>query len=277
MSNTKKEKFRKDRALRFYSEVLGLERLHYGLWEETDERNIDGVKIAQKRYEDFLVEQALSLFGTPSEALILDVGCGTGIMSESLYKKGFHVEGLSPDLYQKELFEKRTALKFHLARFQNFIPQKKYDLLIMSESSQYIPIDSLFQKARECLKPNGYLMVCDYFRLNCDTGTMGKSGHKLTSFLDASDSNGFVKISQSDITAKTIPTLDTAKIFTEKYILPALDIAREKIEEKYPKIYKVLKWLLRKKIEKARRNLILIDSEEFIKNKCYMFFIFQAK
>ena len=267
MKNTKKEKFRNDRALRFYSIVLGLERLHYGLWEETDERNIEGVKIAQKRYEDFLIEESLLLFDSPSDAHILDVGCGTGIMSESLAKKGFLVEGLSPDMYQKELFEKRTSLKFHLAWFQTFIPQKEYDLLIMSESSQYIPIDLLFQKARECLKPNGYLMVCDYFRLEGDTGTTGKSGHKLGLFLDASDSNGFVKISQSDITAKTIPTLDTAKIFTEKHILPALDIAREKIEEKYPKIFKVLKWLLRKKIEKARQNLILIDSKEFIKNK----------
>ena len=277
MSKAKKETFKKDRALRFYSEVLGLERLHYGLWEDGDPRNIEGAKIAQERYEDFLIKETEALFPNTSQTSILDVGCGTGIMTERLYKKGYNVEGLSPDLYQKEIFEKRVPVKFHLARFQNFIPQKKYDLIIMSESSQYIPIALLFQKVRECLKPGGYLMVCDYFRLDSGTDIMGKSGHKIGLFRESAANNGFENTKELDITLKTIPTLEAAKIFTERYILPSLDIAREKIEEKYPRIYKLLKWLLRKKIEKASKNLILIDPVEFVKNKCYMYFIFRAQ
>ncbi|HSV88250.1 MAG TPA: hypothetical protein VLH61_06375, partial [Bacteroidales bacterium] len=53
----KKEQFKTNRALRFYFEVLGLDRLHYGLWDEADPLTLDGVRIAQKRYEDFLIEE----------------------------------------------------------------------------------------------------------------------------------------------------------------------------------------------------------------------------
>jgi SAM-dependent methyltransferase len=276
MGKTKNEKFRNDRALRFYSEVLGLERLHYGIWKDQDERTLEGAKVAQKRYEDFLIAQIAQIFPDGSQTAVLDVGCGTGVMSESLYKKGYQVEGLSPDLYQKEVFERRLPVKFHLARFQNFVPEKKYDLIIMSESAQYIPLKKLFARAKESLKSSGTLMVCDYFRLGEVSGPLGKSGHILSSFLDEAHSNGFEKVKEEDITQRTVSTLDAAKIFTERYILPSLDIASEKFREKYPFIFRSIKWLFRKKIDKAYENMVLIDSEEFIKHKCYMFYVFKA-
>jgi MPBQ/MSBQ methyltransferase len=270
-----KEKFKNDRALRFYSEVLGLDRLHYGMWEDSDERTLEGVKVAQKRYEDFLVDEIKKLWPDAKNTSVLDVGCGTGIMSENLYKNQFKVEGLSPDLYQKEIFEKRIPVPFHLARFQNFQPQKQYQMVVMSESAQYIPLTKLFQKVNECLTPDGYLMVCDYFPYKNASGPMEKSGHKLDLFLEAASKNGYKIIQQEDITDKITPTLDAAKIFTQKYIIPSVDIFSEKIQHKKPFLFKTVKWLFRKKIAKVYDNMVLIDSEEFKKNKCYMFYIFQ--
>src|ERR671919_636193 len=78
---------------------------------------------------------------------ILDVGCGTGIMAENLKKSGYNVEGLSPDIYQKELFTDRTQSTLHLCCFEDFIPSVQYDCIIMSESSQYIPLPHLFDVA----------------------------------------------------------------------------------------------------------------------------------
>ena len=46
-----------DRALRFYVEVLDLERLNYGLWLEDDELSLTNLKKAQKRYEDYYQEE----------------------------------------------------------------------------------------------------------------------------------------------------------------------------------------------------------------------------
>lgn len=273
----KKEKFRNDRALRFYYEVLGLERLHYGLWDPTDPLTLEGVKIAQKRYEDFLKDEIGKLVDSSEQTAVLDVGCGSGIMSETLHHLNYQVEGLSPDLYQKEVFEKRVPVPFHLARFQHFQPSKQYDIVLMSESAQYIPIKKLFEKALEALKSDGHLMVCDYFTYDHAQGPMAKSGHNITKFMKAAEEAGFHLIKQEDITKRTTPTLDAAKIFTEKYILPSIDIFSEKMITQKPFLFKAVKWMFRKKIEKAYSNLALIDSQEFIKNKCYVFLLFAAR
>ena len=42
-------------ALRFYIDVLGLEHLHYGLWDG-DPLTLDGLMAAQERYTDHLIE-----------------------------------------------------------------------------------------------------------------------------------------------------------------------------------------------------------------------------
>ncbi len=273
----KQPKFKNDRALRFYNEVLGLDRLHYGLWEDSDERTLEGVKIAQKRYEDFLLSEITALSTQPEATKILDVGCGTGVMSESLYKNNFLVEGLSPDLYQKEIFHQRIPVPFHLARYQYFETDTRYDIILMSESAQYIPLSKLFAKTDELINEKGFLMVCDYFTYDDASGPMAKSGHKLNAFLQAAAQNGYRMIKQKDITAQTTPTLDTAKIFTEKYILPTLGIFSDKFKEKKPFLFRTLKWFLRKRITRIQKELVLIDSEAFTKNKAYMFFIFEKK
>ncbi|MFN2394979.1 MAG: cyclopropane-fatty-acyl-phospholipid synthase family protein [Bacteroidales bacterium] len=269
-----KEKFKKDRALRFYNEVLGLDRLHYGLWHDSDERNINGLIQAQKRYEELLVDEIENLSDKDSGFSVLDVGCGTGATSETLFGKNYQVEGLSPDLYQKELFEKRVPVPFHLARYQNFDSEKTYDLVLMSESAQYIPLNRLFDKTTQLLKSKGYLVVCDYFVLDDATGKMAKSGHRLSAFLEEAQKNNFQIVKEEDITEAILPTLDTAKNFVERYIIPSLDIAREKIQERRPWLYKTLMWLFRKKISKVHEDMILIDSSEFRKNKRYILFVF---
>jgi len=273
----KKPEFKTNRALRFYFEVLGLDRLHYGLWEDTDPRTLEGAKIAQKRYEDFLFEKIKNLAGDPAHTTVLDVGCGSGVMSETLHRSGFDVEGLSPDLYQMEVFEKRLPGKFILARFQHFVPKKKYNIVLMSESAQYIPVDRLFEAAWECLPEAGYLMVCDYFRLENTYGPMGKSGHKLKAFLEKSKETRFELVEEIDLTGQTTPTLDAVRIFVEKYVYPTIDIVAERFQEKKPRLFKLVKWLLRKKIAKINDDIALLSSEEFARQKRYMYFLFRKK
>ena len=63
------EKAKNDRALRFYRDVLGLERLHYGMWLPDDPLTMEALQAAQKRYEDFLIEKV-------PEGVRVDSGCG---------------------------------------------------------------------------------------------------------------------------------------------------------------------------------------------------------
>ena len=97
------EKAKNDRALRFYRDVLGLERLHYGMWSPDDPLTMEALQAAQKRYEDFLIENV-----PEGIERILDVGCGTGELCLNLKKKGYLVEGLSPDINQKAVFAEKS-------------------------------------------------------------------------------------------------------------------------------------------------------------------------
>ncbi|NCF78394.1 MAG: hypothetical protein GWP34_00600 [Alphaproteobacteria bacterium] len=79
------------RALRFYSDVLGLEHLHYGLWRASEETSLANLKAAQALYQQAIIDLL-----PPPPARILDVGCGTGESSKALQAAGYQLEGLSP-------------------------------------------------------------------------------------------------------------------------------------------------------------------------------------
>ena len=193
-------------ALRFYHEILGLEQLHYGLWEN-DDFNLDGLKVAQERYSDHLI----SFFPTSIKS-ILDVGAGTGATAEKLQVRGYEVEALSPDPYQQFLFQQSRDIIFHLTRFQDFKPDKTYDLVLMSESCQYIPIRGLFKNVMACA-PGGYWLIDDYFVANPDETAMSRSGHRLDEFLSLAEQYGFELIKEEDITDRAAISLDLARSF----------------------------------------------------------------
>jgi 2-polyprenyl-3-methyl-5-hydroxy-6-metoxy-1,4-benzoquinol methylase len=258
---------RNDRALRFYHEVLELERLNYGMWNEGDELSLTNLKKAQLRYEDFLIEKIPSGVKT-----ILDVGCGTGILTKRLLELGYEAEGLSPDINQKKVFTQNVKAPFHHMAFQDFKVQEKYDCLIMSESAQYITMEELFNNSTAALNNNGYLMICDYFVNENSTGKISKSGHRYKVFMDRINATPFTVEEDIDITEKVIKTLDLAKNSVDK-ILKAVDIGSERIRMKHPYITKFSLWLFRNKIAKMNKQIQLLDSDTFKQNKSYRFIL----
>jgi SAM-dependent methyltransferase len=70
---------------------LKTEHLHYGYWSGDLEVNIANLKEAQDRYSEVLLSHIPD--GTGS---ILDVGCGTGVLSRRLLDEGYRVESVSP-------------------------------------------------------------------------------------------------------------------------------------------------------------------------------------
>ena len=258
-----------DRALRFYNEVLNLDKLHYGMWMPEDEFSIEKLKAAQDRYEDYLINKIPSGVKT-----ILDVGCGTGVMTKRLLGMEYDVEGLSPDKNQKKLFTEHLNAKFHHTTFDDFTPDKQFDCLIMSESAQYIHIEKLFRNTKHALNPQGYLMVCDYFILNQASGVLSKSGHNYDDFMKHARETGFTLVSENDITNDILKTLDFGKDIVEKVIL-AIQIGTESFTQKHPFITRLLMLPFRNKIETAKAEIQLLDSEKFRQNKTYRFLLFQ--
>jgi len=256
-------------ALRFYHEILGLEQLHYGLWDN-DPFTMEGLKVAQERYSDHLIS-----YFPESVKVVLDVGAGTGATSEKLKNKGYDVEALSPDPYQQYLFNKNRDVKFHLAKFQEFKPEKKYDLVLMSESCQYIPMDQLFGVVKNCAT-GGYLLINDYFITHPDNTAMSKSGHNMDAFYKEAEKNGFELIKEEDITDQAAVSLDLAKSWMDRYLVPSLDLVGYSIGRKHPKLMKLLTWLFRKKIKQYHDDMMLLDSEHFKRVKRYKILLFKV-
>jgi SAM-dependent methyltransferase len=255
--------------LKFCHQVLGLDHLHYGLWDD-DPLTLEGLKVAQRRYTDFLLER----FPENARSL-LDVGAGTGATGRLLRDLGLQVDGLSPDPYQKELFEARVERPFHLGRFQEFYPEIPYDMVLMSESSQYIWLDSLFPAVCRCAA-GGYLLVADYFVVEADGSPLAKSGHPLDAYLQKAEENGLELELQDDITQAAIPTLDLGRLWIDRYINPSLDLLDESLARRYPRLFGLGRRLLKSQLDKLQNARQLMDSEGFGRVKRYQVLRFKV-
>jgi MPBQ/MSBQ methyltransferase len=257
-------------SLRLMREVLDLDHLHYGLWQG-EQLDLEGLKKAQDRYAEKLCDWVPE--GVRS---ILDVGCGTGSMAVRLRDRGFEVEGLAPDPYLGEVFTERTGLVFHLARFQEFEPERGYDLILMSESAQYIWLDSLFPHVCR-VAPGGHLLLADYFVIDNDGSQAARSGHPLAGFLNRADESGCELLRREDVTEQTAPTLALASSWLDKYGIKIAAVLGERAHRRHPWLYrlgdKLFGGRIRRKLEQERT---LCDPEIFRRLKRYELMLFRA-
>lgn len=257
-------------SLRLMREVLELDHLHYGLWQG-EPLDLEGLKRAQDRYADKLCDWVPE--GVRS---ILDVGCGTGSMALRLRDRGYEVEGLAPDPYLGDVFRQRTGLPFHLARFQDYEPERAYDLILMSESAQYIWLASLFPHVCR-VAPGGYLLLADYFVIDDDGSPAARSGHPLEGFLEKAAENGCELLRREDVTEQAAPTLELASSWLDRYGLRIAEVLVERAQRRHPWLYRVGEKLfggrLRRKLEQER---VLVDPDAFRRLKRYELMLFRV-
>lgn len=258
------------RALKFYSDVLGLEHLHYGIWEPDDELTLANLKIAQERYQQAIID-LLPPTQADKPVRVLDVGCGTGELSKALQAKGYEVEGLSPDINHVDSYAEKVGQPFHQCVFEDFKAEKLYDVVIMSESCQYIALDKLFPVLDQCLTKEGAWVVVDYFVLDGVSGALAKSGHTYTDFQRAVAASRLTMDYDRDITEATLKTLEFGANLVDRGQL-ALSMLKQRIDQRswaLSKLVNLILWLARKEIKKLDENRILIDTEAFRKAKTY--------
>lgn len=191
--------------------------LHYGMWEPGERVSVPNMRMAQERYVDLL----LSFFPAAPKT-VLDVGGGTGEMAKLLTSKGYEVDMITPSRVQAEDGEtKLPAGRVHHCTFENFETDRKFDVVLFSESFQYIPLDQSLPKAKALLAPGGVIIVADCFRGQSYNGELAPgSGHKITAFFDMLPKLGLAVARDEDVTAKVAPTMEIDQQFYRGFVSP---------------------------------------------------------
>jgi MPBQ/MSBQ methyltransferase len=239
-------------ALNYYLGLTDSPYLHYGYWEPipagTEELTIGRLRAAQAAYTAKLVN-----FIPEQVKTVLDVGCGTGGNAAYLLDRGFSVEGLAPDSFQQERFLKCTGGRaiFHLTNFEKFKATHSYDLVLLSESSQYMAAVDIAKGAANILNGGGYLLLADMMRSDANYKEgMFSNCHAVAELNAALVQAGFTLVKSEDISAQTLPTIDLYVDTFRRYGLNTMIYVADLIAIAVPPVYKLLRWIFRRWFKK---------------------------
>lgn len=264
-----------DIGLMIFKHFLKTEYLHYGYFTPDMEIDITNLKKAQENYFEHLASRIPDGVKT-----ILDVGCGSGKTAEELIARGYSVDCVSPGKILTEYAQEKLQGKIEMfnCKFENISTDKKYDLVLFSESFQYIPMDSSISGALKLLNPGGYIMVCDFFKTEAPGKSMLGGGHKYSEWLNIKNQLDIKTLIEEDITENTAPTIDLVDQLNRNVLKPTWEVVFLLGEDRFPSLIKFIKWKYRKKFEKMENKHFSgqRNGEAFKTHKKYMFYLFQA-
>jgi SAM-dependent methyltransferase len=257
---------------------IGLDHLHYGYWPEGLPVNVSNLHTAQENYTNFLVSHIPSGVRT-----ILDVGCGAGHTSKHLADMGYKVACVSPSTVLSEKVRELMGDACHVfeCKYEDLQTEDRYDLVLFSESFQYIKMQKAMAKTFELLNPAGYMLICDIFRKDVEATPDAKSaggGHLLSRFYKHVANQPFAPVEDIDITDHAIPNLDLMDDAMKNVLRPVIDSSLNFLAGRYPLASKVIRWLYRKRINKTYQRYFNGNraSEDFVKFKSYRLFLYRS-
>jgi SAM-dependent methyltransferase len=263
-------------GLRVYKFFLKSEYLHYGYFKDGLEADVANLKQAQENYAELIFSHIPEGVKT-----ILDVGCGSGKTAEQLLARGYSVDCVSPGqiltAYAKNMLGDKV--NFYQCRFEDLVTEKKYDLILFSESFQYIPMDKGIPGALKILAPGGYIIASDFFHTDPEGRSKLGGGHDYQTWLQYKVSFPVRTLVEKDITAETSLTIDVVNQLNSEVIKPVWTSAWALANERFPFIIKIIKKIYRKKLRKLEEKHLTgkRNGELFRKYKKYVFYLFQVE
>lgn len=262
-----------DLELFFLTEILKLNSLHYGYWDENQSITLENLKVAQIHYTNTLISMI-----PMNVKNILDVGSGIGDVSSTLAKKNYTVTAISPDKNHQKFFSKYSTIKFHNERFEDLNISDTFDCILMSESQNYIDTQKAFSQCDRYLNPKGYLLVSGIFRKNNSKEFNNVTNIELE-YIEKAKTKGFNLIEKIDITKNTLPTLDFAFIKYNEYFTPTLHMIKHYLTSSAPLKLKILKFFFKKQLNTLKKindfYIERLNSQRFFDYTKYLRLLFQ--
>ena len=253
---------------------LKTDDLHYGYWPEDLEVDVVNFPKAQKNYSDFIFSHIPE--GTQK---ILDVGSGSGNFAKRLIDNKFSVDCVSPSKYLTNQIHDKLgdSVEVFPCIYEDVQTEKLYDVILFSESFQYINVQKAFEKSSNLLSNNGHILICDFFRTDAEGKSPLGGGHSLSEFEKIITKFPFKEIKNIDITKQTAPTIQILDDFLNKVGLPFKDMIGSYFQSNYPGFSKLLSWKFKERFEKINRVYFSrsMSSEAFCKYKSYKLLLYK--
>ena len=242
-----------DLELFFCTEILKLNSLHYGYWEESEKLTegdnkltLECLRDGQQKYTDMLIEAI-----PKNVKSILDVGCGIGDVSRALSKLEYDVTAISPDGNHAKYFENHLSkLTFFQTKFEDLDIDNKFDLILMSESQNYFPTEIGFHQCTSFLLPKGYLLVAGMFRKDSNS-KIAEVPNTIEDYIKTAEKHGLLLIENVDITGNILPTIDFIYESMQNYVEPGAKMLSQFISSIAPLKSWFIKIIFRKQINKT--------------------------
>ena len=272
---------------KFNSKVIGLdaglligkffmdtEELHYGYWPNDKTATAQNFSEAQERHSQLIIDNI-----PKGVKKILDVGSGSGSLAKKIVALGYQVDCVIPSEFLADKVQQKLdgSSKIHITKFEDLDISNNYDLILFSESFQYVHLIKSIDKILSILDKNGYLLICDVFHKNVSGVSPMRGGHRLDLFENEIEKSDLVKKADIDITLETAPTWDFLNQFLNEVAIPISDMSHSYMKYKYPKLIRFMKWKYRNRLEKIRKVWLSneLTGENFAKFKSYRLFLFK--
>jgi ubiquinone/menaquinone biosynthesis C-methylase UbiE len=126
---------------------------------------------ARPGYPKELVDVAVERGALTSTSKVLEVGCGTGKLTELLLAAGLNVDAVDPGANMIEVARTRVAapdrVRFHLGRFEDLkLPEQEFDALFSATAFHWVDPQVGWAKAASHLKDGGLLALLAYVQVN---------------------------------------------------------------------------------------------------------------
>jgi SAM-dependent methyltransferase len=227
--------------------AIGMQDLHYGYWTEDLELTAVNLPRAQARYTE-------ELFGDIPDGVrsVLDVGCGAGNTARKLLDLGYEVDGLSPNAWLNEQAERAVAgrARIFLSKFEDFRPDRTYDLILFSESFLFMKAEAALARAAEALVPGGHILISDIFRVPAEEASPIGGGQDIRRFRALMEASPFELVRDTDITDRIAPTFDLLQRAYTEAIGPAYDLILARVRARNPWVMRLLGWKFRRQIRR---------------------------